>query len=371
MSESVDAVVTETVPITRPVIDAAEIDAVSAVLRTGMLVQGPVVAAFEESVAAAAGTRHAIATSNCTVALEIALRAMGIGPGDDVAVTAYSWVATSNAIEIVGANPVFVDIDPATFNIDSSALATLLAGRRISAVLPVHTFGNLAGITEVLEVSARYGVPVLEDAACAIGAKHERGLAGGLGRAGCYSFHPRKVVTTGEGGAITTDDDAIAEFARTYRNHGLSGGQFVAVGSNLRMTEMQAAMGLAQMAKLSWIVSERTRLAEQYDPQLESLGMIPQRRAIGSVVQSYVALVPASHSAQDVVAGLRERGVEATVGTIAIPFTPYHAGRFALARRDLPAVAEVERRAVTLPLFPGMSEAQQQRVVDTLAQVLR
>ena len=182
------------IPITRPAIDDAEIDAVVAVLRSGMLVQGEQVVEFERAIASSAGTEFAVALSNCTVALELALRAVGVKAGDNVVVTPYSWVATVNAIEIVGANPLFVDIDPQTFNLSASHLADVLARYKVAAVLPVHTFGNLAGIDAIAEITRSVNVPLVEDAACAIGAKNEGGAAGGIGVAGCFSFHPRKIV---------------------------------------------------------------------------------------------------------------------------------------------------------------------------------
>lgn len=359
------------VPITRPVIDDHDLEAVAAVLRSGMLVQGPQVAAFERRLASIAGTAHAVAVSNCTVALELALRGMGVGAGDRVAVTAYSWVATVNAIEIVGAEPIMVDIDAATFNMSVEALEAALRAGRIHAVLPVHTFGNMAGFDDLMAVAQAHDVRVLEDAACAIGAKSGLGSAGGIGVAGCLSFHPRKVITTGEGGAITTNDDALADFARTYRNHGQSAGGFTACGSNFRLTDFQAALGMSQLDKLDGIVAERQRIAERYDAELPSLGMQPQLRAVGSVVQSYVALVPTSHSATAVVDGLRSRGVEATIGTVAIPFTPYHGRRFSADLTAFPFLADVQQRGVTLPLFPGMTEEQQTRVLHGLREVLR
>lgn len=359
------------IPITRPAIDEAEIEAVTRVLRSGMLVQGQEVLRFEERIAAEAGTRHAVALSNCTVALEVALRAMGVGPGDAVVVTPYSWVATVNAIEIVGATPIFADIDPHTFNLSAEALAVLLAGRSdVKAILPVHTFGNLAGIESVVSVASDAGVAVLEDAACAIGAKSGVGNAGGIGIAGCFSFHPRKVVTTGEGGAITTNDDAIADYARCYRNHGQANGGFAAIGSNLRMTDFQAAMGSAQMDKLATIVAERQQLAERYDEAIVGLGFEPQRRAPGSVVQSYVALAPSPRTGLDVVTALRARDIEATVGTIAIPFTAFHRTRYGRTEAELPALVDVDRRGVTLPLFPGMTADQQADVVAALAEIV-
>jgi perosamine synthetase len=367
---------TARIPITRPAIDASEVDAVVAVLRSGMLVQGEHVARFEEAIAASAGTRHAVALSNCTVALELALRAMGIGTGDVVLVTPYSWVATVNAIELVGATPIFADIDPETFNLSAESIRRRLDAMpaaeraRVRAILPVHTFGNLAGIEEISVLASELALLLLEDAACAIGATSAAGSAGGIGVAGCFSFHPRKIVTTGEGGAITTDDDDIAAYARAFRNHGQSDGSFTSCGSNLRMTDFQGAMGVAQMAKLGWMVSERTRLAERYDDVLTGCGLMPQRRGVGSVVQSYVALVPEDLAAKSLVEQLRAMGVEATIGTTAIPFTPYHSAKYPTPAGSLPALCDVDRRAITLPLFPAMTEQQQDAVVAAIRDAL-
>lgn len=357
------------VPITRPLIDDADIEAVVGVLRSGMLVQGPQVAEFERRLASMAGTSHAIAVSNCTVALELALRGMGIGPGHRVGVTAYSWVATVNAIEIVGAEPVMIDIDGASFNMSPEALEDALRHERLDAVLPVHTFGNMHGFEELMAIANTRGVRVLEDAACAIGAKSGIGNAGGIGVAGCLSFHPRKVITTGEGGAITTNDEALADFARTYRNHGQSAGGFTACGSNFRLTDFQAALGISQLDKLDGIVAERQRVAERYDAELPALGLTPQIRSIGSVVQSYVALTTPSTTATDVVEHLRRAGVQATIGTVALPFTPHHSCRFPHGREDFPVLDDVQRRAVTLPLFPGMSDADQGQVLEALSKL--
>ena len=363
--------VTAPVPITRPVIDDVDIEAVVAVLRSGMLVQGPNVAEFERRLASIAGTTHAVAVSNCTTALELALRAMGVGPGHRVAVTAYSWVTTVNVIEIVGAEPVMIDIDLATFNMSVDALQRTVLNGRVDAILPVHTFGNMAGFDQLMAVAVANGIRVLEDAACAIGAKSGLGSAGGVGAAGCLSFHPRKVITTGEGGAITTNDDALADYARTYRNHGQSSGGFTSYGSNFRLTDFQAALGISQLDKLEVLIAERQLIAERYDAELPALGLTPQHRSVGSVVQSYVALVPPTHTAAAVVDGLRAGGIEATIGTVAIPFTPYHGARFGLCTDDFPVLADVMGRAVTLPLFPGMTDAQQARVLARLAEVLR
>jgi dTDP-4-amino-4,6-dideoxygalactose transaminase len=316
-----------------------------------------------------------VALSNCTAALRVALLALGVGSGDRVAVTPYSWVATANVIELCGATPVFVDVDPRTFNMDPELLSVALGDGALSAVMPVHTFGNPAGIDHIVDAAAAAGVPVVEDAACALGARIGSRAAGSLGVASCFSFHPRKIITTGEGGMLVTDRADIAAFAQMHRNHGqqpIDGVvQFVAPGDNLRITEMQGALGVVQMGRLAGLVESRSTLAARYDSALDDFAMTPQSRAPGAAVQSYVALTPAGVAAADVVRGLRERQVEATIGTNAIPFTRYYEQRYGKVDSDLPATAMLRDRAVTLPLFPSMTTAEQDDVLAALAEVLR
>ncbi|HEX9950792.1 MAG TPA: aminotransferase class I/II-fold pyridoxal phosphate-dependent enzyme, partial [Rubricoccaceae bacterium] len=241
--------------LTVPSLDEADFAAVRAVLESGFLVQGAQVEAFEAAVAEAAGTAHAVAVTNCTAALQMALMALGIRPGDTVVVPAYSWLSTANVAELCGARAVFVDIEPDTFCLDPDALDATLArlfatresGRRVRAIVPVHAFGQMADMARIGAAAAHYGVPVVEDAACALGATRDGRRAGSVGALGCFSFHPRKAVTSGEGGAITTDDAATADFLRALRNHGQqrdAAGQarFVLAGFNTRMTEMQGAL---------------------------------------------------------------------------------------------------------------------------------
>jgi dTDP-4-amino-4,6-dideoxygalactose transaminase len=356
------------IPITRPMLGGSELSAVAAVLDSGLLVQGARVAEFEHLVAAEVGTAHAVAVSNCTTALRVSLLALGIQPGERVVVTPYSWVATANVIELCGATPVFVDIDPATFNMDATLLRDRLAALKaageidsVRAVMPVHTFGNPAQIAALVDVAAEFSIAVVEDAACALGASADGRAAGSFGMIGCFSFHPRKIITTGEGGMLVTNDAGVAEFARSFRNHGqqlVDGAvEFVMAGDNLRMTDIQGAIGVAQMARLAGLVEARSRLAGRYDQFLGPLGFVPQRRGAGAAVQSYVALCPADVDAATVIAELRSRGVEATVGTNAIPFTQH--------------TAAVYRRAVTLPLYPQMTDAEQDTVVATLTDVVQ
>jgi dTDP-4-amino-4,6-dideoxygalactose transaminase len=370
-----------TIPVTRPVLGDSELAAIASVLDSGYLVQGTRVAEFERIVAEHVGLQHAVAVSSCTSALRVALLALGTGPGHRVIVAPYSWVATANVIELCGATPVFVDIDPSTFNMDAALLRSRLQALSregqlgsVRAIMPVHTFGNTAGIGDLVAVADDFSIPVIEDAACAVGATVDGRPAGSLGTIGCFSFHPRKIITTGEGGMIVTDDEDIASFARTFRNHGqrvVDGTtEFVMAGDNLRLTDLQGAIGVAQMARLGGLVDARNRLAARYDALLGPLGFEPQRRSSGAAVQSYVALSPASLAADEVIAALRAREIEATVGTNAIPFTHHYANRYGISPDDLPNTIEVARRAVTLPLYPQMTDGEQDRVVEVLADIV-
>src|SRR5215207_7433580 len=245
-----------------PSIEEDDIQAVSEVLRSGYLVQGPRVKAFEEQLASYVGTRHAVAVSNCTAALHLSLLALGIGSGDRVAVTAFSWPATANVIALCGAEPSFVDIDPETYNLDPLKLEHVLEGTNgIKAVLVVHAFGGMTDMFRIADIAARYDVPVIEDAACALGADLQGQQAGTWGLMGCFSFHPRKAVTTGEGGMVSSNDDRLSRRLRVLRNHGQdpdsSTPDFVAPGYNLRLTEFQAALGITQLSKLERIVERR------------------------------------------------------------------------------------------------------------------
>ncbi|MCU0601330.1 MAG: DegT/DnrJ/EryC1/StrS family aminotransferase [Desulfobacterales bacterium] len=372
--------------LTIPSIDEEDLRAVREVLASGHLVQGSQVAAFEALVAERAGTGFAVAVSNCTAALHLSLLALGVQAGDLVIVTAYSWVATANVIELCGAHPVFVDIRPDTFNMDPSVLESVLkrlmgnreTARRVKAILPVHAFGLMAGMTEIMDLADRYGIPVVEDGACALGASLEGRPAGSWGRLGCFSFHPRKAVTTGEGGMIAGNDGELIRRLKALRNHGQDphspSPDFILPGLNYRMTEFQAALGITQMKKLDHIISSRKKLAQDYEEFLRetslTLPVVPPGHS--PVFQSYVVLLPKEDSAfrNDLIARLKEGGVEAAIGTWNMPMTSFFRARYGFKKGDFPVADHVFARSLTLPLYAHMTRSDQEKVTGELKKSL-
>lgn len=372
--------------LTIPSIEADDLDAVREALASGHLVQGPRVAAFERAVAAQVGVRHAVAVSNCTCALHLALLALDVRPGDLCVVTAYSWVSTANVIELCGAQPVFVDVDPTTFNLDLNQLEIVLTrlmakrdtARRVKAVLPVHTFGQMLDMEQLNALCARWGLPVIEDAACALGATFQGRQAGSGGTLGCFSFHPRKAVTTGEGGVVTTNDHALADRVRALRNHGLDPNaptpDFIMPGHNYRMTEFQAALGLTQMAKLPRIIAVRRAAAARYDALLNGHCLTAPVVLPGAmhVYQSYVTQLPpeAAASRTELIRQGREAGVETQIGTIHMPLTTYYRSRYGHRPGDFPGTDAAAARALTLPLHEFITPDEQADVVATVNRLL-
>lgn len=373
------------VPITRPYIPAEALDLVQEPLKTGWLTQGPQVAAFQEAIARVSGTRFAVATSSCTTALFVTLAALGLKPGDEVITTPYSHISTANVIVHLGARPVFVDIDLETYNLDPDLIEAAVT-ERTAGLLPVHQVGLPADLDRIREAAGRRGLFVLEDAACALGSFYKGRPVGGGSSAACFSFHPRKLLTTGEGGMVVTDDEALAGRVAMLVSHGSSVAEevrhastrhlnprFTAVGYNFRMSDLQAAVGLAQVPTLEWHIRERTRLAGRYTEAFEADGRIRCPRTPDWATpnyQSYLIRVPGlSQDQRDrVIDRLREEGVAANPGVTGIPFEPAYAER--AGGLDLPRCREALATTLILPLFPQMSLADQDRVIEGLLKAL-
>jgi dTDP-4-amino-4,6-dideoxygalactose transaminase len=376
----------ELIRLARPSIDEGEFEAVRRVLSTGHLVQGAEVAAFENHIGRFIGSKHAIAVSNCTAALHLTLLALDVQAGDLVIVTSYSWISTANVIELVGAQPVFTDIEKATFNMDPDELATVLrrlmsaddTRRRVKAILVVHTFGLMADMPRIMKIADEYAVPVIEDAACALGAEIAGRRAGTWGRIACFSFHPRKTITTGEGGVAVTNDDTLDNRLRAMRNHGLDPRapvpDFIMVGFNYRLTDFQAAMGTSQLAKLERILSARARVADTYDRLLAQSEIRTPAVPDGfrHVYQSYVCLLPAAFAPlrASLISALRADGIETAVGTIHMPLSTWFQRKYGYRAGDYRVTDAVAACSLTLPLYESLEEASLRRIVRKLDEVV-
>lgn len=364
------------IPLTRPLLDPADVlDDIAAVLASGTLTRGPWVARFEQEVAARSGVAHAVATTSATTALHLALVAAGIGPGDEVLVSDFTFPATGNVIAQCGAVPVLIDCLPGSFHIDLSAAAAAVTDRT-RALLVVDPFGQPTDLAAASRLAQAHGLFLLEDAACAIGAERDGRPAGGWPGAGCFSFHPRKVITTGEGGMVTTDDGELASRLRLLLSHGGAPGDigldFVVHGFNYRLSEIQAVLGVAQMARLDENVEGRGAAGRHYAKLLAGvegvslpLGDVPE----AGTFQSFVVLLDDGVDRAAVVAALRERGVESTLGTYAMHAQPAFA-RYGYRPGDLPNSLRAQRQSLTLPLWPGMDRSIVEQVVEALVAVL-
>jgi dTDP-4-amino-4,6-dideoxygalactose transaminase len=364
------------IPLARPWTGDDELDEIRSVLASGHLTQGPKVEEFERLVAAHTGSRYAFATSSCTTAMHLALVALGIGPGDEVLVPDFTFPATANVVVQQGAVPVLVDVEPGTYNIDASQLKAHLTART-RAVMPVHLFGLSADLDPVMEFAREHGLAVLEDAACALGATYKSRPCGAVGDLGCFSFHPRKVITTGEGGMVVTDRDDLAERLAILRSHGgiRTGGRFVfeEAGFNYRLSDVHAALGTAQMRRLPEILSRRWALAALLTDRLATIpGVSPPEvpEWAGHVFQAYVVCLDEGIDRDRVVAELRHRGVESTVGTYALHTEPFFRRAYGYEPGQLPYSRAAARQSLALPLFPEMLEAQVDRVADCLRAIL-
>jgi dTDP-4-amino-4,6-dideoxygalactose transaminase len=366
------------IPITRPDLGESEAQAAARVIRSGWIAQGDEVRAFEEELAAAVGAPYAVAVSSGTTALELSLRALGVGAGDDVVTVSHSFIATANAVRAVGAHPVFVDVDPDTFGMDARALEPALTPRT-KAVLCAHQLGFPCAIEAIAAITERRGVALLEDAACALGSEvlvrgAWRRIGSPFGLAACFSFHPRKLITTGEGGMITTSDRELAERLRRLRQHGASTTgveEFLEPGFNARMTDIQAAIGRPQLARLGAILARRREIAVRFSRALaENRVLAPpvESPTVHPNWQSYPAQLRAGAPAQDLVLQrLLEHGVTGRRGVTNAHQAPAYA---ALDRRATPGSLAVSERlresTVLLPIFQGLSEEEVGCVLDAL-----
>jgi UDP-4-amino-4-deoxy-L-arabinose-oxoglutarate aminotransferase len=375
-------------PFSRPSLGDEEIQEVVEVLRSGWLTSGPRVKRFEEDLAAYTGAGHAVAVSSCTAGLHLALLAHGIGPGDRVVTTAMTWPATVNAIELVGARPIFADVDPGTLQITPESVEPVL-GKGMRAILPVHFGGQSCDLAGLEKIAQRDGLVLIEDAAHALGTEYQGRRVGNHGHTTCFSFHPAKNMTTGEGGLVTTDDPELAEQLRLLRFHGVnrdawarhgkaSSARYETVlpGFKYNLTDLQAAIGIHQLAKLDGFIERRTQIASLY---LEALAGVDVVTPLALAEQTnhhawhlLVVTLDLERVACDrdaFAARLSERGIGTGLHFTAVHLHRYYRERYGHREGDLPATERASERVMSLPLFPDMVDGDVLRVCDAIRAV--
>lgn len=381
------------IPITKPFFGPEELRAVQVPLESGWVVQGPFVEQFEDKFSAFTGSPFSVATSSCTTALHMAVAALSLKAENEVIVPAFTWISTANVVEYMGGKPVFCDIDLRTFNIDPSRIEELITPRTVG-ILPVHLFGLCADMDPILDLARRYGLWIVEDAACAFGANYKGHHAGTFGEAGCFSFHPRKSITTGEGGMITLQRQDLDQLTRTLRDHGASRSdlsrhqgeaafllpEYNHLGYNYRMTDIQGALGCAQMDRAEWILSQRSLCAGRYDEILSDVDwlatpLVPE--GYGHGYQAYVCLfcpeepnlknVGELHRQRDeLMLRLERKGISTRQGTHAPVILGYYAEKYGLRLEQFPIAYMADQLSITLPLYVQMTETEQAFVCESL-----
>lgn len=389
------------IPITKPYFDQRERELLVKPLETGWVVQGPFVNEFQTRFAAFTGAKHALATSNCTTALHLSLLALDIKQGDAVVVPSFTYVATANAVEAIGAKPVFCDIDLRTFCMDTAELEKILADdsdHRIKAVIPVNQFGLCADLKRIRDLADRYDIKMIEDCACSFGGYLNGRHSGTFGHTGCFSFHPRKAITTGEGGMIITDDSTVAARIASLRDHGASRsdrerhGQkgsfflpdFDMVGYNFRMTDFQGALGVAQMEKADMLLQGRRVLAERYDDALKEIPWLtkpttPKNQVSG--YQSYTCLFcqeeETKHLTLDKIDLLHQKrnffmsflenlGIMTRQGTHAVHTLGYYKNTYHLQHEDRLLAYAADRLSISFPFFYGLHDDEFDYIINAV-----
>ena len=360
------------IPLASPDINEQDIDCVTTVLRSGMLVQGVNVLALEKSFNDFNGSKNAIAVSNGTATLHLALLALGIGKGDEVIVPAFSYVATANVVEMVGATCVFVDIDISTFNIDVTKVEALITSKT-KAIIPVHEFGLACDIETIMQIANKHKLFVIEDAACALGATQNNKHTGTFGILGSFSLHPRKSITSGEGGVLLTGDDVLAQKLRQLRNHGIEmqDGKmhFVDAGLNYRMTDFQAALANSQMQRLQQIIAYKQQLAEVYLNEVTNSNIVlpstPTDR--NHTWQTFHILIDEEQDQSNVLTELKANNIGANYGAQCIPATEYYKTKYQFdAAKQYPKAYQAFTKGIAIPIYEKLTKETIKQIANTI-----
>lgn len=381
------------IPIVRTSLTNEEIQSVLEPVRTGWLVQGPKVKKFENHWSSFTGAKYSLAVTSCTTGMELALAALGLKSGDEVILPAFTWISTANVIEHFGGKPVFCDIDLTTFNIDTRSIECLITDKTVG-IMPVHLFGLAADMDPILDLAKKFGLWTVEDAACGFGAKYKGTHVGSFGDAGVFSFHPRKAITTGEGGMITSSNNNLITKIQQLRDHGAVMSDLqrhhgnkpyllsdhIHAGYNQRMTDIQGALGAKQMERASEIIDERKSIAIKYNEafaSLDWLGLPANLIKFEHGYQSYPCLLmPELASIKNIkkinklrnewMDELQTKGISTRPATHAIHMLTYYREKYSLKPEDFPNAYIANECSISLPLFHGITDQEQDYVIESV-----
>lgn len=366
------------IPLARPMVGKEELTAIQKVFESGMLTEWNVTAEFEKKFAEYLGVKNAVATTSCTTALDLALFALNITHGDEVVVPDFTYPATGNVVFHVGAKPVLVDIDAKTYNVNPERIEAAI-NSKTKAVIPVHLFGQCAEMEKIMEIAEEHDLKVIEDAACGIGSIHHGKKAGTFGNASCFSFHPRKILATGEGGMLVTDDDDLAERARVLKNHGItkapnSRPRFVKAGYNFRLNDIASAIGLVQLKKVPVFIRERARLARRYADLLAAEKQVETPYVASGnnhTYQTYCIKIKKEKVRDRLIVDLAAKGIETQIGTYALHLQPVYEENKETKGESLSVSEAAFSNTLSLPMYNGLTEKEQEYVCENLAGLLR
>jgi len=375
------------IPITRPYFDDDEIKVFKECLDSGWVTQGPMTERFEGMFREEHPCQYAVSVSSCTAALHIAMLALGIHSGDEVIVPAFTWITSASCVEYVGADVRFVDVEKETMNIDPVKIEEAITPRT-KAIIAVHLFGCPAKMDEIMEIAGKHNLYVVEDCACAIGTTYKGKKVGSIGDIGCFSFHPRKAITTGEGGMCSTNNKTLYHKMLQFKNHGANPvrrgedagkpyymGIYDELGYNLRLSDIQAAVGVAQFGKLHILLEDRKRCADYYIEKLIGnteiiLPVVPQE--FGHTYQSFVILIKSGDSKMRnrIMSEMQEQGIQSRPGTIAITRTEFNKEKYCLSDGAYPVAEFCEDSSITLPIYPIMKNEEMDIICNVLESCL-
>ncbi len=365
------------IPLTRPYLPNAVTGELKEVLGSGMLTEGAATRRFEEAVSSFLGVRHVLAVCNCTLGLEMALRALGIGPGDEVVVPDFTYPATASAALMAGAKVILADVDPETMLIDYSSLEAAIT-HRTRAVMPVSLFGNPLDYTFLNSLKEQYGLSIIEDAACALGASFGHHYVGGLADITVFSLHPRKFITTGEGGLVTTNSSKIASWMESFKHFGMDLAaeghlnRFVMIGSNYKMSNLQAAVGLGQIRDMERLLRQRQSLAASYQRLLKHVHGVRLPKTTHGGTNSWQSFVVFVNNRDKIIEGMREEGVEVQIGTYSLHLQPAFINEPRCRwTGDLAGSRYAFDHGLALPLYADMGLREQEYVVRSLERNIR